>query len=238
MNTFIGLFFLIGTSMIWVPMAILWGLLKSLFVLIVSIFQAFEGSATLAFGEGLSGIFNATAAIFSGIFEIIRNLWDWTGQNTTEAILLGIIGFYLGLGSYQNKDLYLKLFMGLVFSVCILGGIDLLVATIYLSGSALIAFWSNGYFFPALLASVAGYLGVKLLRFTSDKSIERSTNRSERVKNSSYEFMNLPPEKRLSRGKAFLLKLFEVILITVVISGVLLAVTLALMAGNKISGFF
>ncbi|MDA8685027.1 hypothetical protein N9L81_05035, partial [Planktomarina temperata] len=105
MSTVITLFFLVVTFIFWMPIAIAWGFLKGILNLILSIFRSFQQPGVDAFETSVSNIFSAILVALIDSFSVVANLWDWSKQNETGAIILSILIVFLfvRLSKLQNN---------------------------------------------------------------------------------------------------------------------------------------
>ena len=143
MDTFIMLFFLVGTCFFWIPVALCWGLIKSIGFLISAIFRSLGQSGSEAFGTAFTDLLMAAGVIFGSAFDVIINLWNWSDQNTTGSILLGIIGLFLVYRSLEHDEILAKVFFLAFVGFIGLAGVEMPLAAFYLAVSAIIEMYSN-----------------------------------------------------------------------------------------------
>ena len=202
MDTFITLFFLVGTCFVWIPVSIFWGLLKSCGFLIGGIFRSFAQPATEAFSTALIDCLRALVTVFIEGFKVIQNIWDWSGQNTTESILLGALGLFLIFGTVKYGEIIANIIFGLFIGAFALGGFEILIAVLYIAASAIVALTVNGFLYLLVYWIIAIVVFFKILAFLSDLRADRILNRDIRFK-----------AKTLSRSKRLFFNFSETTLI-------------------------
>jgi len=202
MSTLITLFFLVVTFIFWMPIAIAWGFLKGILNLILSIFRSFQQPGVDAFETSVSNIFSAILVALIDSFSVVANLWDWSKQNETGAIILSILIVFLfvRLSKLQN-NVFDTVVEFNALGATILFGLAVCLAGVYLIVSAVVSMYFNSILFWVIYISLAVILGFKFLIVHVDAMTNRNFDRDKQY-----------AANTLSHAKRFYLKLFELVI--------------------------
>lgn len=220
MGTFVNLFFLVATCIFWIPVVIFWGLLKSILSIILSIFSSFQSSGTEAFGTALSDIIKSILMFFNGGFDVIINIWNWSGQNTTGSIILAIVGIYIFFYSFRFENFLPDTLLILFVALGCTGAFLITISILYLIISTLVALYFNNYLFSSIYTIIVSLLIFKIAEYWSDALINRNLDRDERYRLGT-----------LTHSKRFFLKFSEALLFT---SGIITLILFFCLVASKL----
>ncbi len=200
MTTFLIILFMVCTCIFWIPVAVFWGLLKSLISLVISIFLSFSGPGVEAFNNALMHTLKAFSTLLTDGFNVPNNIWNWAGDNVIASILLSVISVFLTFKQYKIHNPVNTLTIAFFSLTRFLGAAAVIIGTLYLFTSLIIDMYFSvavSSFFLGLLkfiyAILALLLSFKVFTVISDAMINRNIERDRK-----YEINELKQVQRFS----------------------------------------
>ena len=157
---------------------------------------------------------------FNGGFDVIINIWNWSGQNTTGSIIMAIVGIYIFFYSFRFEKFLPDTLLILFVALGCTGAFLITISILYLIISTLVALYFNNYLFSSIYTIIVSLLIFKIAEYWSDALINRNLDRDERYRLGT-----------LTHSKRFFLKFSEALLFT---SGIITLILFFCLVASKL----